>query len=656
MPCEDAVTPRSRFGYAAALAAAVATLLWYLPAVNHGFVNWDDGIYVTENRHLAPLGSAFLRWAFVDSREVLWHPLTWMSHALDVALWGLRPAGHHLTSVVLHALNTLLVCVLAQRLIEARAGNGGFGEPSRTVAALIAALLFGLHPIHVESVAWVAERKDVLSTFFYLGTLLAYLRYVGRRGEGERLSGPRFLEVRYLLCLGWFVLALLSKPIVITLPLAMLVLDWYPLGRVAGAGEARAALLEKLPFLALSAATVVIALGPSNTVQAAQAAAGAAFGKVLLACYAIAFYLAKMAWPTGLLPLYMHPQEVSLASPRFLVPLVAVIAISAACLGVARRHRVFAAAWAVYLVTLFPVLGIVQIGPHAVADRYAYISSIGPFLLCGLGAAWCWERASAAGGARGALRVATAGVCAAALGVLALLTARQIPVWEDSVTLWQTVIARKPDQTGVVVGDPWRGLSQRPLSGAEGNYIAHTNLGMALGARGRLDEAVEHYRIAIAIWPFDHIAHTNLGMALGARGRLDEAVEHFRTAVEIWPFNVRAHFNLAEIHVARGQVAEALEQYRRALDEDPSFYQARANYGVTLMGVGDLAGAETQLREALRLRSDDAISHFNLAQVLVRGGRYREAAREYREVLKGQPDDEQARANLDALQRAGLDR
>ncbi len=375
-----------------AIAPALLAFAVFIPALGAGFVNWDDPAYVYQNPHIRSLD---LHWAFTAVVASNYHPLTLLSHTLDYALFGLDPWGHHLTSIMLHALNSALVYLLSLALLERimprsgapdSAGKGSGQRPgglSRNAntgpsegavfAALAAAFIFAAHPLHVESVAWVAERKDVLSAFLFLLSMLAYLGYTARRDKA----------LPYALSLIFFVLALLSKPMAVTLPVVLLVLDYYPLKR-DGRGWGRL-IIEKIPFFALSILSAVLTLWAQSSGGAVTKMHSYSLGaRLIVAVRGYVFYLYKLIYPASLAPYYPLPLSAGAEDPLFLGSLLILIIISALCLYLALRgRRAPAALWAYYIVTLAPVIGIVQVGSQAAADRYAYITTIGFFMLAG---------------------------------------------------------------------------------------------------------------------------------------------------------------------------------------------------------------------------------------------------------------------------------
>jgi hypothetical protein len=442
----------------------------------------------------------FFQWAFLEFHIMNWHPLTWISHALDYALWGLNPLGHHLTNIVLHAVNTALVVVLALTLFEfvrersAQKGAASFlNDRTVLIAAGATGLLFGLHPVHVESVAWVAERKDLLCALFFLLSVMAYVKYAGgrgpgvraqglesgrkeREGEGKEESGGKnfFINRHYLLTLFFFILALMSKPMAVTLPAVLLILDWHPFNRIRSLKTLWAAGVEKLPFAALS-------LISSGLTVLAQRSGGALelmeivppSTRLLVAMHSLIAYLGKILWPLDLIPFYPYPRMVSFLSPQYLAAIALVIGITGICLvNAKKKQKVWLSVWFTYCITLAPVLGIIQVGGQAMADRYTYLPSVGLFLLMGLGAAWAWGKIETSW-RRGL-------IAAAALMMfltLSSLTIQQIGRWKNDVVLWQYVIER------------------------EGHNVlfAYFKRGQAFAMRGQYEKAIEDYTTVISL-------------------------------------------------------------------------------------------------------------------------------------------------------------
>ena len=364
----------------------VVTFIVYLPALNNGFVTWDDNIYVYNNTMIKNLNLQLIQDAFSSFHASNWHPLTWVSHAFDYAIWELNPAGHHLTSIILHSMNALLVTLLTIRLIETlqREKNRPFFHISehKVLVGVTAGVLFGIHPLHVESVAWISERKDVLSTFFFLLSILFYLRYMSRKPAEKPFL---FFNKYYLSSFISFVLGLLSKPMVVTLPLILLLLDWYPLKRLANLKSTYKALTEKIPFFICSFVSIIVTV-------IAQKQAISDFeihplsSRIANAFKSFAVYLQKIVWPADLMPFYPYQIRVNLFSFEYILSLLIFFAITICCiiLWKKKNQNFWLASWIYYVITLLPVIGIVQIGRQEMADRYMYLPSIGPFIVLGM--------------------------------------------------------------------------------------------------------------------------------------------------------------------------------------------------------------------------------------------------------------------------------
>ena len=561
----------------------VATLSVYMRAGGNGFVNYDDNRYVTANPHVATgITPGNVGWAFTTTTASNWHPLTWLSHMTDCQLYGLNPRWHHLTSVALHALNAVLLFLLLVRMTHA---------PWRS--AFVAAL-FALHPLHVESVAWVAERKDVLSTLFFLLTLLAYSRYVERPGPA------RYVPVFCLYALG-----LMAKPMLVTLPCVLLLLDYWPLGRYRAANPARPVLpgdgdsrgklvngssvgrlvLEKVPLFLLAAASGMITVYAQKSGEALASLEVVPYGlRISNAFVAYVAYIGKMFWPAGLSVIYPLPPGVPLWQVAGAVLLLSGISILAILLR--GRAPFLLVGWLWYLGTLVPVIGLVQVGIQAFADRYSYIPLIGLFMCI----AWAVPEAASAGRRQRALLAASA---AFVLVVFAAATWRQTGFWKDS-----------------------RKLFTHALAVTSGNYMAHLNLGTALAEQGNLAEAMDHYDAALRINPNLAIAHFNLGNGLLAQGRRAEAVSQYRAALRINPSYASAHYNLGVVMAGEGMSAEAIEHFSEAVRIKPDFAKAHVAWGLALSREGRLAEAVSHYYEALRLKPDDAEARKNLEYAL----------------------------------------
>lgn len=620
---------------------ALTVLAVFLPAGGHEFLGYDDDAYVTDNPHIKQGWSGeSLRWAFFSHHANNWHPLTWLSHQLDYTLFGVSPRGHHLVSVALHALNTALLFFVLRFL------TGALWR-----SALVAAL-FGLHPLHVESVAWVAERKDVLSALCWFLALGAYGLYV--RKPGVRRYG--------LLCL-LFALGLMAKPMVVTLPFVLLLLDWWPLGRLspdrlkpspaapapppprrkkkrrdekivrgrkpAGGDKAQPSaprwsalwplVWEKLPLFALSAVSAGITLFVQTESGAVKSLEVFSLGaRIANALVSYVRYLGMTVWPVDLALLYPHPRGVLLGPALAAAAALGLVTFLSFRYG--RRFPYLVTGWLWYLGTLVPVIGLVQVGGQALANRYTYVPLVGLFCLVAWGAA---DLAGRKAGGRGL----AAGLAVAAVGLLALQARQELAYWKDSATLFS-----------------------RALAVTKNNYAMHNNLGVILKNQGRLDEAIGHFREALWIHPAAEKTHTNLGNALLLQGEAHEARKHLLEALRLEPRSAMAHANLGDAALALQRPDEALADYRRALALEPNLAAAHYNIGSLLASRGELEEAIHHFQEAVRIRPDYAKAHNNLGSALFLCGRLDEAIGHLQEALRLNPDYAMARQNLaDAL-------
>jgi tetratricopeptide (TPR) repeat protein len=567
------------------------TLAAFSPVLGNGFLTLDDGDYVTRNpvvlRGLTGAGAAWSLTTFTSSN---WHPLTWISHMLDVTLFGTRPGLHHLTSLLLH----LTAVVLLWALLRATTGDAG--------RSLLVAAVFALHPLRVESVAWIAERKDVLSAALWLASLLSWAWYA------RRPSGGRYLGSAALL-----LLALTAKPMPVTAPLTMLLLDVWPLGRVAGWSPPRTGiprfpvtriLLEKLPLLLLSAASAVVTLRAQAAGGAVKSLEAYPLGvRLANATVSAASYPARLLWPSGLAIPYPHPGA-SIDPLRVAGSAILLAGLTAVAILALRRRPAVTVGWLWYLITLLPVIGIVQVGGQAMADRYTYIPLIGVLVALAWGI-------PAHPPVRWKVHLAVAGVIIAA--VLGGLTWRQASFWRDSSTLFSRTAFLYPNNylalnsLGFALlseGKPSRAILplEESLRLRPGFVKASVNLGRALIEVGRGEEAVGVLREAAATSPPDPDAFNNLGAAYLGLGRSPEAEEAFRRALAADPDHPEAHGNLGGVLAGEGRFDEALAHLTRAVEIRPDNATARYNLGAVRLAAGDRAGAAASFREALRLK------------------------------------------------------
>ncbi len=568
-----------------AVLLAAATVAAYLPVLGNDFVNYDDDLYILDS---PPIGAGLtadgFRWAFTNFQGANWFPLTRLSWLLDAQLFGLDARAFHLTSLLLHVAG-------AVSLLLAFAGLTGALWPSAFVAAV-----FALHPLHVESVAWAAARKDVLSGLFWALTLLAY----ARRGS----SFPRTAALFAALALG-----LLAKPVLVTLPCVLLLLDVWPLRRLGPgtgtSGRLRRAVVEKLPLFALVAVSSAVTL-------AAQRAGGAVqaldryplLTRLENALNAYPAYVAKTFWPSGLSVFYPHLPG-AIPGWRTALSVLLLVALSAWVIRELRRRPYLAVGWFWFVGTLLPVIGLVQVGQAALADRYTYVS------LTGLAVMLAWGARDALGGRR-LLRLSAAALALLVLGALAVATWQQARIWRSSATLFE-----------------------HSLRVTENNHVAHINLGLVLRQEDRFDQAERHLSAALAIAPASAIAHGLRGDVRSAQGRHDEAIGDYRAALRIDPESERRERRLARALLEGGRREEAAMLHRRLLARSPEAVRLRADLGLVLFRLGRRDDAIASYREALRLEAElrsvhgdrgVARVHERLAAALIAGGELNAAA------------------------------
>ncbi|MDA8429216.1 MAG: hypothetical protein M0T70_08160 [Geobacteraceae bacterium] len=436
-----------RWLLAGAAFAAAATLFIFSFAWNNGFVDLDDSGYILTNRHINSLNWKTVVWAFTSFHEANWHPLTMLSLALDRRLWGLFPFGFHATNVLIHCCTVFLVCFVFRDLLTRVSGElpAAISVWFTTAGSIVAALFFGLHPLRVESVVWASERKDVLCTFFIVATLWWYLRYVSARAASSPESKTRSRAYGMVLVMAGC--ALMSKPAAVSLPLILLILDWFPLSRIIGRESLLAVLKEKLPLFLMALGTALLTIR-AQQYPMMKAPDVDALSRFLVACKALLFYLWKMLWPTGLAPYYPHPGRVAQGRLFEFLPyaIVAGLAAAAAVIASLKRRPLFPALFLFYGVTLAPMLGVVQVGGQWMADRYSYLPALGISLLWGGGAAWITGQLWYSGRRLAALAVAGAVVCQ--LTVYSVMTQQQIKVWGSTETLASREIELFPDHAG----------------------------------------------------------------------------------------------------------------------------------------------------------------------------------------------------------------
>jgi tetratricopeptide (TPR) repeat protein len=644
------------------------TLAAFWPVIHNDFVSYDDREYVTQNPHvLAGWTWANAGWAFRTGHAGNWHPLTWLSHILDVQLFGLRPAWHHLTSLLLHAVNAVLLLILLRRL------TGAFWR------SLCVAALFALHPLHVESVAWVAERKDVLSAFFFLLTLWAYARYAevqspkpkvqsqaGGDGSQESQSAASTSDPHresritnhqsritfhsslfYVLSLFCFALGLMSKPMLVTLPCVLLLLDFWPLGRLRSATVV-SLVVEKVPFLALSLASSVLTF-------LIQQGAGAVSSLETLpiefrlsnALISYVRYATKMFWPAKLAVIYPVPTE---WPALWVAGAVLVLAgVSMLALYRARKAPYLAFGWLWYLGMLVPVIGLVQVGQQSMADRYSYLPLIGLFV------AIVWSAAEISArwpGTRSGLALCAAAVITACV----VLTWNQAGYWRNSASLFEHALAVTRDNAVAQNNFGVTLLDAGNLVAAEGHFTeairlkpnypdALGNLGLCRAQQGRLEEAGDLFQRCLKAQPTAS-AHYNLASLLSEQGKLEEAEAHYQAALRLKPEFVEAWYNLGALEAKRGRMEESAQDYATVLRIRPDHAEAHLSLGAWLAGQKKFDEAIVHFKAALRAAPDKADAHFNLAAAFNAKGEFALAATQFEEACRLHPEDLDARENL----------
>jgi tetratricopeptide (TPR) repeat protein len=579
----------------------LAVALVFGQTVKYDFTNYDDNEYVYDNPQVVQgLTARGIAWAFTTVHASNWHPLTWLSHMLDCQIYGLKAGGHHLTNVLLHAAVVIVLFLVLWRMT-------GFLWRSAFVAAV-----FAVHPLRAESVAWVAERKDVLSGLFFMLILWAYVGYARRS----------FSSIRYLAVAVLFVLGLMSKPMLVTLPFVLLLLDYWPLGRLglpsAVGGSfpfSRRVVVEKLPLLALTAVSCVATfIAQGKAVVPVDAIPMSA--RIANAFVSYVAYIGDLFYPVGLAVFYPLSGS-GFPIWKVVASTLALAGISAAALVWRRRFPYLFVGWFWYLGMMVPVIGLVQVGSHAMADRYTYLPQIGLVLsltwgVAQLAASWGYRRRWACG-------------VAPALAVLVLMgiTWRQTSYWQDSKTLWTNALACTAD-----------------------NDVAQNNLGLALAGRGQIDAAIPHFQKALGINPVYAKAINNLGNALVNRGQVDAAIAHYQRALEIKPDNAETLNNLGRALARRGQIKAAIAHLQKALEIKPDYAEVHNNLGIALARSGQTDAAIAHLQKALEIKPGYAEAHNNLGNALAGQGQVDMAIAHFQKALEIKPDYEKAYNNL----------
>lgn len=617
----------------------VLVTIIYFQVSGYGFVNFDDDAYISDNPFVKKgLSVNSIVSAFTSTHAANWHPITWLSHTLDVTLFGMKPGLHHCVNVLFHLLNSILIYFVFRKM------TGDIWK-----SAFVAAL-FALHPLHVESVAWLSERKDVLSSFFGVLTLWHYIQYVEKPGR-----------IRYSLTVFFYILGLMSKPMLVTLPFVLLLLDYWPLnrlknteakdifGKLKSKSQIPNLIVEKVPFIIFAAISCVITFiaqkGGGAVVPVSHSSLGIRIANALVSYVG---YIVKMFWPYDLAIPYPFPSSIS---PIYIwCSVLSLVLVTGIVIRLAQSRPYAIVGWFWYLSTLIPVIGLVQVGYQSMADRYTYLPLIGVFVMI------AWGVPDILRGVRHAkVLYMTASVFS--IAVLVLLSWIQVQTWQNSMTLFSNSLKKTRNNfvahLNFGVGLAEKGRIQEAMT----HYYeslkiypkyakAHYNLGLALDKTGDTEEAIRHYKKAVDIKPGYKKAHLNLGKKLAEKGQIEAALDHYAEALRIDPGYMLAYKNIGAVYEKQGKLNEAVNIYLKALIADPEFVPAYVRIGYILENQGKNAEAIGYYLEALQLSPDLALVHFNLGVLFVKEKRYNDAVYHYSEVLRLNPEDAEAYNNL----------
>jgi len=607
------------------------TFAVFTGALDNDFVNYDDDKYVYENPVINSLETGEFWNLFAGMHHFnYWHPMAWFSHALDYKYYKLDPWGYHLTSVIIHAMTVSVVYFLFVKLIGAARPTFRNGW-NLMIAAFLSALVYGLHPLRVEPVVWIAERKEVLSGFFYFSGLLTYLHYISV--ESKR---SRFLCYSGTLLL--FCLSLMSKPHVVTFPLILILLDWFPLRRLEETGNRWAVLLEKVPYFALSisfsVATMILQKGGGAVKTLEEVTAGQ---RLWNAVRSLSFYLEKTLWPFPLVPFYPLEESPSVFMSPFLFSSVVILGLSYACLYLWRKGKgVYLVVWVYYLIAVFPAIGLVQVGGQAAADRFSYSTTLSFYFFLGIGLLWILENKR---DFRFHIRIKL-GVITSTIVVLVLLgflTHRQIEVWRNGETLWSKVIQYFPNRIFHAHYNFGNSLLneckyhkaiaqyEKALNLIPNNSITHSNLGIALAEQKNIDDAMFHLNEAIRLNPGDHKSFNYLGMTLSRIGQTYEALAHYREAIKLKPTFAEAYYNLGLALGQQRRVDEAIINFNKAISLKPDYAEAHSDLGIAISISGNPEEAISHFKEAISINPNLAVAYLNFGNTLAQQGKFEES-------------------------------
>jgi len=643
-PNESPIANRKTNAIIIALLVA-ACLLVYLQVVSFDFINFDDNLYVYENPFVAGgLSAASLKWAFTAFHSANWHPLTWISHMLDASVFGPNAGGHHFVNVIFHAANSVLAFVVLKRY------TGEIG-----MSALVA-FLFAVHPAHVESVAWISERKDVLSTLFWLLTMLLYLRFVKTDGSKKSASG-RWFTVSFLLVIVFFVFGLMSKPMLVTLPFAFLLLDYWPLKRLKRRADLAPLVLEKIPLFALSAASAYITIRAQGAYGAIQSSTVLPLGTRLMnAITSYATYIGMLFYPADLGIGYTYRYTIS--TWQIIGSIALLLAITVACIWQARQRKYLIVGWLWFVGTMVPVIGLVQVGAQSMADRYTYVPYFGLFVMVVWGASEFVPRLK--------INAASTAVVAA-IPIIALTIAayNQTAHWKDGVTLY-THTLNAGQGNFLTMHNLCSALARQnrfeeaeiqcrnSIAADPGFPESHILLGVISLRFGRSDEAISEFRRAIEIDPENAMAHGNLAAPLAMTGKTDEAEQSLNTAVDLYrrkgvnPASLaNSYANLASAFARQQRFDKAAASLKKVLEFAPDKADSRANYALALYLQGKLSDARLEIDRAIKQNPEQAESHNILGMIMLKQSDTAGAVTHFERALQLRPDYKEAKDNLD---------
>ena len=616
----------------------VITFLVYLPALKNGFVNWDDDVYVYANRNIHSINLDFLKWIFTFKANPTWHPLTLFSIGLDYSIWGLNPLGYHFTNNILHAINTFFVFILIIKLVTYKKA-----EISKKILIIgaITTIIFSIHPLQVESVAWISERKNLLCTFFLLLSMHTYIKYVSSVGRKKIAF--------YWGSLILFIFALMSKPMAVSLPIVLIMLDFYPFERLTNK-NIKIAVIEKLPFFALTIASSMITVWTHTSVKAILDLPF--WVRISVAIRSYILYLIKMVFPYELAPFYRHPLKIDFISIEYLGSFILFVIITFLSIWSIKKTRLFFTIWFYYLITLLPMIGLLQVGGHAGADRYVYLSSLGPFLLIGLGAGIFFERYPKK------CYLTLIGMIFVIV-IMLTMTIKQISIWRDSGTLWSHEIALYPDTVEIAyyhrgnfyfdmgdykaaINDYNKAIEINPDKYAD----AYLNRGNAYYQLGNYQQAIVDYNSAIAIKPEYAKPYNNRGSAFLSLGDYQLALNDFNKSLELDPENADAYDNRGSLYGRTGKYQQAIDDFAKLIAINPQDANTYFNMGISYNGMGDLQQAIMNYSKVIELAPDHVAAHFNRGMSFAGLNRPTEAIRDFEEAIRLNPQYAKAYYNL----------